>query len=324
MEPDDLSTNITSQRRQAKTGLKTHRVAVVGTVNWVGVAGDLLRRAGLDARPLFVDRRWVPLRALTSRRCISADAVHMIWGGDVLASLTLKYLLGKRLVWHWIGSDAVRMGHDRGLRSRMRRYLADQRVVAHFADSPELAKELGTLGIRAEVCRLLPASIEAEVMPLPDRFCVLSYWFDDRRTFYGGDMILQLARELPDLEFIIAGAEGKGAPRLPNVTFLGRLKNLEDVYPRVSVFLRLPEHDSLSAMVLESLARGRYVIYNKDFPHCLRADTLEQVRSAMQEIRRLSKPNRAGAAFVRKNFSLQREAECLRRVYGRILADPAL
>ena len=175
------------------------------------------------------------------------------------------------------------------------------------------------MGVCSVVCRLLPASIEAEVLPLPETFRVLSYWTDERMAFYGGDLILKLAEECSDIEFLIAGADGCGVACSSNVTFLGRRETLDDVYPRVSVFLRLPKHDSLSAMVLESLARGRYVVYNKNFPHCRRADTLEQVRAVIQEIRRFSEPNRVGADFVRENFSLQREAECLHRAYGRIL-----
>lgn len=295
---------------------QSQSIAVIGTVNWIDVAANLLRRAGLKAQPIPVDRRWVPLRIMVSRRFLSAKAAHMIWGGDVAASIVAAYLLRKKLVWHWIGTDVVRYAGGRGLTQRLRRYLAMHRVAAHLADSPELAEELKALGIQARVCRLLPGSIEAEVMPLPDRFRVLSYWFDDRRTFYGGDLILELARRMPEMEFLIVGARGEGAPRLPNVSFLGRVDDLDPIYQRVSVLVRIPQHDSLSVMVLEALARGRYVIYNKDFPCCSRADTLEEIRAALEEIRQLTEPNREGSRCVRQQFTLQKEADCLSRVYG--------
>lgn len=298
---------------------QSQSIAVVGAANWIDVAAGLLRRAGLKADTIRVDHRWVPLRILVSRRFLSARVAHMVWGGDVRASLVAGSLLRKQLVWHWIGSDVVHYARGRGLMQHLRRHLATQRVAVHLADSPELAQELKALGIEASVCRLLPDSIEADVLPPPDRFRVLSYWFDDRRTFYGGDLILELARRMPDVEFLIAGAYGKGAPHVPNVTFLGRLTDMEPVYRKIAVFLRLPEHDSLSAMILESLARGRYVVCNRDFPCCRHAATLEEVQTVLAEIRRLTEPNREGARFVREHFSLQTEAEALRRVYEPML-----
>ena len=294
-------------------------IAVVGAANWTDVAAGLLRRAGLNAEVIRGAHRWVPLRMPISRRFLAARVAHIVWGGDVRASIVAGWLLRKRLVWHWIGSDVLHYKRGRGVMQVLRRRLALRHVDLHLADSPELADELKSLNIDATVCRLLPASIEAEILPLPDRFRVLSYWFDDRRAFYGGDLILELARQMPDVEFLIAGAGGKGVARPANVTFLGTLADMEPVYRQIAVFLRLPEHDSLSAMVLESLARGRYVIYNKDFPCCRPARTLEEVRAALDELRRSSEPNREGAEFVRASFSLQNEADTLRRIYDRIL-----
>ena len=63
----------------------------------------------------------------------------------------------------------------------------------------------------------------------------------------------------------IFGIEGHG--EAANLTYLGRQKDMDAVYRRVSVFIRIPERDSLSAMVLEMLARQRWVIYNKRMPH---------------------------------------------------------
>lgn len=293
------------------------RVALIGGDFWLGVVEHLFGRAGIVVAPVAGKPRWFGLSWILSRAFLRAKVIHVVWGGHLIVSIAAR-LLGKTLVWHWIGSDVVAFRRHRGIAGWLRKRLARQSVQVHLADSPELADELEQLGIAAQVCRLLPRSIEAEVLPLPDRFRVLSYWTDERRAFYGGDLILKLAGEIDDIEFLIAGADGEDTGRSPNVTFLGMRENLDDVYARVSVFLRLPEHDSLSAMVLEALARGRYVIYNKAFPHCRQADTMPEIRSALQEFRGLAEPNRAGAAFVKERFSLQREADSLRRVYHQL------
>ena len=293
------------------------QVALVGADYWLGVLEHLFCRVGVAVAPVAGISRWFGLSWIFSRPFLRAKVVHMVWGGHVIVSIAAR-LLGKTLVWHWIGSDVLAFRRHRTAAGWLRKRLAHRSVRAHLADSPELVEELKELGVAAQVCRLLPRSIEAEVLPLPETFRVLSYWTDERRAFYGGDLILELAREFEDIEFLIAGADGHSAAHSSNVTFLGQRATLDDVYARVSVFLRLPKHDSLSAMVLESLARGRYVIYNKAFPHCRRADTMSEVRSALQEIRGLGEPNRAGAAFVEEHFNLQREADILRRVYNQL------
>jgi hypothetical protein len=204
----------------------------------------------------------------------------------------------------------------RGPAHWLRQRVAERIVAVHLADSPDLADELRSVGLQATVCRLLPSSIEAEVIPLPGVFRVLSYWFDDRRSFYGGDTIIELARRMPDVEFLIAGAFGKGAVAPANVRFLGRVTDMDPIYAQTSVFLRLPKHDSLSVMVLEALARGRYVIYNKNFPHCLRADSLEQVQQALNDVRCRRSSNLEGADFVKQSFRLDEQAQVLARVYA--------
>jgi glycosyltransferase involved in cell wall biosynthesis len=294
------------------------KVTVIGTSNWLHVAAHLLERAGLAAttmnrRPEFL----LPLWTL-SKPCRQAQFIHRLWGGHVWSSVAATKVLGKPLVWHWIGSDVVGYIRHRGVRRKLSRWACSGLVAAHLADSPDLAKELEELGIHAEVCRLLPRAIEAEVQPLPSTFRVMSYWFDDRREFYGGDTILAAARALPDVEFRILGANGNGAPQLPNVAYLGMRRDMDQQFAAVSAFIRMPRHDSLSAMVLEAMARGRYVVYNKPFPTCDQAADVDSLIAALHTIRQRPTPNHIGAEFVRANFSLDREAETLRNLYHRL------
>ena len=73
----------------------------------------------------------------------------------------------------------------------------------------------------------------------------------------------------PEITFYIAGSSNETNLSVPNnVIFLGYVEDLEAIYLKTSVFIRLPKHDSLSAMVLEMLSRGRYILYNKKFPTC--------------------------------------------------------
>jgi glycosyltransferase involved in cell wall biosynthesis len=227
-------------------------------------------------------------------------------------------LLGKKVVWHWIGSDVLGFRSCRqrpGLRGWIGRRAAYQWPFAHLADSPQLAQELRELGLNPQVVRLLPKCIEASPEPLPEKFTALSYWTRGRRTFYGGDIVFALAKAMPQLEFLIVGTDAADEPAAPaNVTFLGYLKDLSAVYSRSSVLIRLPQHDSLSAMVLEMLARGRYVIYNKSLPGCHQAGDFEGALRALKEIRDCGRINATGSAMVKQEFSLEKEAQALSKL----------
>jgi glycosyltransferase involved in cell wall biosynthesis len=305
------------------------RIAVMGSSNWLEVIAELLRRAGMSCDLLNVCEscsflKWV-LKGYWLRFWIvrSYDVVHHIGGCCNWRLGMICTLFGKPVVWHWIGSDIVKF-KDAGLRSLrglLYRLCAHRWAKAHLADSPELAEELQELGIQARVVRLLPKLIEADIEPLPQKFSVLSYWWDGRKELYGGDVILRLAEEFGDVEFKIVCATGAGESALPNVKFLGFQDDMSQIYSQSSVLIRLPIHDSLSAMVLEMFARGRYVIYNQRLRGVHFATSLTEAREALYEIRQKTEPNSCGAQMVREHFSLDKEAQTLSEIYRDIVGE---
>lgn len=303
------------------------RIAVMGSSNWLEVIAELLRRAGMSCDLLNVCEscpflKWV-FKGYWLRFWIvrSYDVVHHIGGCCNWRLGMICTLFGRPVVWHWIGSDIVdfKDAGSRSLRGFLYRVCARRWAKAHLADSPELAEELQELGIQARVVRLLPKLIEADIEPLPQKFSVLSYWCDGRRDLYGGDVVLQLAEEFGDVEFKIVNATGVGESASPNVKFLGFRQDMRRIYSQSSVLIRLPLHDSLSAMVLEMLARGRYVIYNKRLRGVHFATSLAEAREALYEIRQKTEPNSCGAQMVRERFSLNKEAQALSEIYRDIV-----
>jgi len=306
------------------------KIIVMGYPYWADVAAGMLRAAGLEAvrwkfGPEAVPAaiRWCrPLRLaayLADRRFREAEVIHYV--GSVTSRLFLRVarLLGKRIVLHWVGTDVAGFSKAvaRGNTALGRFY---RRVPhAHFADSPELMDELAALGVGAELFRLLPEGVEARPMPMPEKPAVLAYWSHDRRAFYGGPIVDALAEEFRDVTFYVVGSDGAGEPQHPNMKYLGRLDGLEDVYRSVGVLVRMPEHDSLSAMVLEMLARGRWVIYSKPFPHTETATNLDEAREALRRCLDRQGPNLEGQEYVRQNFSPSHEAERITPIYNRIL-----
>jgi hypothetical protein len=255
-------------------------------------------------------------------RFLSARILHWVSGvTEKKALFTLAKRLNKKIVMHWIGTDVVNLRDYRTRFKSLPQYISEM-VDVNLSDSPGLQEELCQLGVRSEVIRLLPMAVDAEVQPLPDEPAVLAYFSDESRAeFYGCSFIMSLASHFPDIPFYVVGSERGAIANVPdNVTFLGEVEDMESMYEKTSVFVRFIEHDSLSAMVLEALARGRYVLYSHSFPHTTMLRGIEDAVAAMKKACSAREPNHAGAAYVRESFSWRKEVEKLRGIYGRLLS----
>jgi hypothetical protein len=109
---------------------------------------------------------------------------------------------------------------------------------------------------------------DSPLPPLPRAFTALSYVPDFRHEFYGGDMLLEAARCLPEIEFRVTSGTGEWADSVPpNVHFLGRVEDMADEFRASSCLVRMVRHDGLSNMVIEALSFGRPVVYSARLPH---------------------------------------------------------
>jgi hypothetical protein len=305
---------------RVKTNKKPLHVAVFGQWNWLEVMAELLRRAGMTCENLPDFPRWAFIKWVLGGDWRRFDVIHHIRRVGWSVGVTFA-VLNKPVIWHWIGADCMTYGrrfhHGRSWRAMLMRRAIHKWAFAHLADSPEVADDLRRYGIHAEVVRLLPKTIEAQVIPLPEKPCVLSYWAPELRNLYRAPIIMQLAKAFPDIPFLIAGDDGKDMIASENVKFLGRLPNLTDIYPKISIYIRLVEYDSISAIVLEALARGRYVIYSKEFPHTEFAQNFDEAQKALVKVLAAKEPNKTGSEYIRQNYSIQQQVECIKKLYGR-------
>jgi glycosyltransferase involved in cell wall biosynthesis len=158
-------------------------------------------------------------------------------------------------------------------------------------------------------------------MPQSNRLSVLSYIAKIRSDFYGIDTFLNAAERLPEIDFLIAGTEAEEYTPLPsNVRALGWVQDMQQVYDQTHVCVRMPEHDGLSTFILESLARGKQVIYKYPFNHCHVCETEGELVKRLQELDLDLKSgnwkvNTEGASFIREHFNKERIlADLLQRI----------
>jgi glycosyltransferase involved in cell wall biosynthesis len=265
-----------------------------------------------------------------------ADIFYRIWGWSLtrdrpeINRTFVQVLRGKKVVFHWIGTDvlrAMRTAHRQerliNPKSLIKRMASSfvRRNFTHWAVASWLQEELSTIGISSSVVPIVSPLVNAKPLPMPEQFTVLSYLPDFRPTFFGADIVYQLAELNPDVKFVIVAAQ-KIWKNLPNVEVRGCVdqQTMRSIYRESSCLVRLAEHDGLALTVLESLARGRYVIWSYDFPHVFKAKSLAQAQRALLQVKHKTRPNFEGAEYVRTEFSLEEVKQMTKSGFLRLMS----
>jgi hypothetical protein len=243
-----------------------------------------------------------------------ADVFHGIFWENCYKTYFIAKLLGKKTLCHWIGTDVFNVLRDRKRKLAVK--LLDKLIDAHIAGSPGLVEELKTIDIEASwIPSIPPDNSNTQVQLLPTSFTVLSFLPDERSEFYGASIVRQLAEDFKDIKFLIVGGTGAGVVSPPNMTYLGWQKDMSKVYDNTTVLLRIVEHDGLSLMVREALARGRQVIWSEPFPHCHHAKDFNVAKSALSSIMKNPVINNDGANYVQEEFNITKIMGKLAKVY---------
>lgn len=192
-------------------------------------------------------------------------------------------------VMYWIGTDVqklvaeVQAGAATPLRAHAMRH-----THYHLAGSSRLRSELALVGLEAELVDFPSfVSMPAGQLPdMPDRFTALTYIPDFRSQFYGGDLIAEVARRRPHIDFIVMGGDGTWvADRPSNLRFVGWVSNPASLYASAACVLRLPEHDSVGATAAEALLYGRPLLYTERLPFTTTVDReVDAVLLALDDI----------------------------------------
>lgn len=252
--------------------------------------------------------RWDKVKAFF--RIPKSDVVFSI-NGSILTSGVFDRTLKSKvpLVMNWVGTDVLLAQEAKQKGTFRSDYLS---YAHHFCEVNWIREELSAIGIEAGIMNF--ASFEKQFdlrMPSSKKLTILTYIPSVRSDFYGIEDFLKAARELPEIDFLIAGTEAKEyMPLPPNVKALGWVKNMDEVYNKAHVTVRIPEHDGLSTFILESLARGKQVIYKYAFDHCVavqKADLVQKLKEFQLEFESGNwKLNEAGADFIRSEFNREK------------------
>ncbi|MCK4233152.1 hypothetical protein KAX75_01885 [candidate division WOR-3 bacterium] len=248
------------------------------------------------------------------------DIIHLFPGYFLLKTSLQIRLKKKRIVNHWIGTDvtsAIKF-HKR----RLSALLTDKLFKVQLAVSPTLVKELKSIGISAKVLPNVPAIPKEVPINFPTKKRgVMIYLPEDRSDFHRGNIVMRLAALFPSINFHIVANNGDSFEKRENAFFHGWVsdKELEDVWSKVDVLLRIPKHDGLPLMILEALAREKYVIWNYPFEHCYRVKGMKDIVSSLKDALEKSKPNKEARIFVLKNYNPVIIAKEYKKIYKSLL-----
>ena len=195
--------------------------------------------------------------------------------------IDLALFFKKRVQFNWVGTDVLKALANK---NRNEKYISD---VEHYCEVEWIQEELKPIGINAKLMNFVAFERAFDIPVLAkDQLNVLSYISDKRADFYGINEFLTLAKHFPSVNFYIAGTKAENySPLPPNVQALGWVENMNELFDKVHVTLRFPEHDGLSSFILESLARGKQVIYKYPFNHCLSCESLDEMIETIEKIK---------------------------------------
>lgn len=255
----------------------TRRVLVHGLDYFGPVFADFMTGDGWSFQ-YYCDKGLGNLASMTIalRQC---DLVYQIGGRVTIGKfLRTARLFGKdRIVMHWVGSDALEQ-KEAAAAGKSHPWVL--KTIHHWADSEWISREVATLGIPCDLVPLPSARVPDLPSPLPREFSVLVYVPSvERSKLYGLDMILEAARQLPQIRFELVGLRDGPIPNPPpNMCFHRRVPNLAEFHERASVVWRPARHDGLSWMVLEALGYGRHVLWTYPFPGCIQVSSACEAR----------------------------------------------
>lgn len=256
--------------------------------------------------------KYLKSRLFNILKWVNYDLIYIIGGFDINKNYKTKLLFcfNKHLVFHWIGTDVLRIldyyqVHKRGINEKC----------VNISGSPLLQNELASIGIKTGIVPIVPTTISFTALPMPIHHEVIAYIPETREEFYNMDIMKKLAQEHPSILFhVVANSGNNDNNKLSNIIYEGFLNSIQmkELYSRCSILFRYPKHDGLSMMLLEALGTGKFVLYKYKFPfvHTPLSDSFDEINKTFVEILNSDiKVNNAAIEYVNTNFSIEKQLE---------------
>lgn len=253
-------------RRTSKTKLR--KITMFGLPYFSQHLVKLINSSCSHLQSHFVDiKREKSLLAryfLLARKISSSDLIYQIGGFPRKKIVQLIRILNVPLIIHWVGTDVLAAREHFGKISN--HYLCEENII-HWTDAPWLVNELKEIHIQAKFIPLPVSSVKKILSqpppPFPRKFTILSYLPENRLKSFRSDYIIKLIEDFPEISLKIVANSGKHLKKnFKNVEFLGWISDMNKIYSKSTLLVRMVRHDGYPWTIQESLAMGRYAIWN--------------------------------------------------------------
>src|SRR3990167_10567182 len=157
----------------------------------------------------------------------------------------------------------------------------------HIADAPNLVEEAKELtGLDVGFYRSIPPQTYAP-SPITRWDRILAYVPQGREDFFRWDIIKEVARDYPALEFVIIGRNDPLAGASENVRVVPEISGeaKRELFLSTFALLRPCAHDGIGLTLIEMAQLGRYVFHSDTrIPHVLPARTVGEVEFHMDRL----------------------------------------
>ena len=226
----------------------------------------------------------------------------------------LGKLKRKKTICHWVGSDSVLA--EQNLRRKLQTKIFSKFIDLHIAVSSRIQDELHEKGI--ESIELFHGSdIEPEDIPMPKRIGALVYFIEGREKLYGVKRVIEISENLNYVDFYFVGhfnpEKYKKKHNKSNLHFLGYV-DLTKLWPKISVIVRMTQHDGFPKIIVEAYSKGRYVIHNYPLPGVILSETNEDVVYELIKIQNENIINKKGIELFNKEFHYDKFLERFEKI----------
>jgi hypothetical protein len=304
---------------------KRYRVVAHGLRHFCAKLPSLVSNEQWDVR----DRsRHSPVEMAAMLRDLARCDLVFRWAGRINIGRFLslaRWMRVPKFIHFWCGSDvlyAKQVKAAAGVDPWIARHI-------HWAASPVLAEEVRSLGIECEFVQASFVNRVREPKPLPSTFSVLTFLpRADVASLYGWDRVVEVAKALPQVKFVLAGLHpGQSVEAPPNVEIRRWTQDPATLYEQSTVLWRPVRHDAgISFMVLEALAHGRQVLYSYPVSGAVQVSGTEDAQKAILRLKALQESgalplNKQGMETVARVYSRDVVREELRRRWEQVISS---
>lgn len=248
-------------------------------------------------------------------KILKADIVYFVSvskTSEILAPIAK--LLGKKVVFHWLGTDVWKQLHNKNIKLSSAKY-AD----IHLSYSINLQEELKSLGISSILYALVPSDIGHSIAEMPSKHAVLLSLPDKTKEFYGYHAMIEVIKAFPNLKFHVVRSNTPEFYDYPNVVFEGVVsgKEMNRIYDEVSIVIRYPDHDGLSLLLMEATIKGKQMVYKFNHPFARKVTCVDDIIRELRDILSIPpEPNIAAHEYGVKEYNLEQS-----RIKGKRIID---